>query len=131
MSIEIGIKGRADAVVTAENTAIAMGSGTVPVFATPCMAALMEASAVNALAPCLGEGENTVGTRLDICHDDATPVGLRVWAECHLTELRGKVCVFDVFAYDERGLIGKGIHERCLVNEARFLAKVESKKERP
>lgn len=131
MSISVGMKGRADSVVTAQNTAVAMGSGTVAVFATPCMAALMEQSAVNALASGLESGQTSVGTRLDIFHDDATPVGLKVWAECHLTELRGKICVFDVFAYDERGLIGKGVHERCVLDEARFLTRAERKREAP
>lgn len=127
MPFPVGIKGRAETVVTAENTAIAVGSGTVPVFATPCMAALMEQSAVSALAPYLSEGACSVGTRLEVCHDAPTPIGLRVWAECELIESHGKVSLFSVYAYDETGLIGKGLHERCLVGEERFLSKAAEK----
>ena len=81
MSLVIGLKGRAETVVTDQNTAAAAGSGLVPVFATPWMVALMEHAAVGATAGCLSEGEGTVGTRLDITHDAATPIGMNVWSE--------------------------------------------------
>ena len=81
MSIEVGMKGRAETVVTAENTAQAVGSGLVPVFATPYMVALMENAAVNAVQARLADDEGTVGTRLEVTHDAATPIGLKVWAE--------------------------------------------------
>ena len=85
MSLVIGLKGRAETVVTDQNTAAATGSGLVPVFATPWMVALMEHAAVDATAGCLSEGEGTVGTLLDITHDAATPIGMKVWAEAELT----------------------------------------------
>ena len=86
MSLVIGLKGRAETVVTDQNTAAAAGSGLVPVFATPWMVALMEHAAVDATAGCLSEGEGTVGTRLDITHDAATPIGTHrnQWQGPHL-----------------------------------------------
>lgn len=130
MSLTLGLQGRAETVVTEHNTASAVGSGLVPVFATPYMIALMENSAVNAVTPHLEEGQGTVGTHLDVSHDAATPVGMKVWAECTLKEIDGKRLVFDVAAFDEAGLIGKGTHERFIINTEKFLAKCEAKKNR-
>ena len=129
MSIEVGMKGRAEDVVREENTAQAVGSGTLPVFATPAMTALMEKAAWTSLAPYLGEGESTVGTKLEITHDSATPVGMKVWAESEVTEVDGRRIVLKVAAYDERGLIGQGVHERFVIQDARFLAKTAKKLE--
>lgn len=129
MSLEIGIKGRAETVVTAQNTADAVGSGLVPVFATPYMVALMENAAVNALTPHIDEGQGSVGTHLDISHDAATPIGMKVWAEAELTVVNGKALTFSVTAYDEAGVIGKGTHNRFIINVDKFLAKAEKKKE--
>ena len=129
MTIAVGQKGRAEAVVTEHNTAISVGSGTLPVFATPWMCALMEQAAWTAIAPALVEGESTVGTKLSIAHSSATPVGLRVWAESEVTLVDGKRVEFKVAAYDEAGLIGEGIHERYLVTNNRFLAKAARKLE--
>lgn len=129
MSLEIGIKGRADTVVTPQNTADAVGSGLVPVFATPYMVALMENAAVNALTPHLEEGQGSVGTHLDISHDAATPIGMKVWAEAELIELSGKALTFSVTAYDEAGVIGKGTHNRFIISVEKFLAKAAKKKE--
>ena len=128
MSVHTGLKGRAEAMVTPALTASAVGSGLVPVYATPYMVALMENSAVNALEGHLEEGQGTVGTHLNISHDAATPVGMKVWAECELMEISGKLLSFTVIAYDEAGVIGKGTHQRCIISTERFLAKVEQKK---
>lgn len=128
MSIELGIKGSAETTVVFENTAAAVGSGLVPVFSTPNMIALMENSAVNALAPFLPEGVGSVGTFLNVTHDAATPIGMKVWAECELTALDGKALTFSVTAFDEHGVIGKGIHGRFIINVEKFLEKVEKKK---
>lgn len=127
MSIAIGLKGRADSLVTPMNTARAMGSGTVPVFATPCMAALMENAAVQAVQPELREGESTVGTRLDVTHDAATPIGMKVWAEAELTEADGRKLTFSVTAFDETGKIGGGTHQRAVVQVDKFLARTQAK----
>lgn len=129
MSVTVGLKGRAESLVTEENTALTAGSGTLPVFATPFMCALMEKAAWTSIAPCLEEGESTVGTKLDITHDSATPLGMKVWAESQVTEVDGKRIVLKVAAYDEKGLIGQGIHERFIITDQRFLAKAARKLE--
>lgn len=127
MSLVVGMKGRSDAVVTPENTAEAVGSGLVPVFATPYMIALMENAAAETVAPALADGEGTVGTHLNVSHDAATPIGMKVWAEAELTEINGKALTFNVTAYDEAGLIGTGTHNRYIISVDRFLAKTQQK----
>ena len=129
MSLQVGARGRAQCVVTEENTAAAVGSGLLPVFATPQMIALMENAAVNAVQGALEQGQGTVGTRLDVTHDAATPIGMKVWAESEVTEGDGKRLVLKVAAYDEKGLIGQGTHERFIVTDERFLAKTAKKLE--
>ena len=129
MSVSVGMKGRCEAVVDEGLTAQAAGSGTLPVFATPWMCALMEKAAWTAVVPALNPGESTVGTKLNISHLSATPVGLKVWAESEVTLVDGKRMEFSVSAYDEKGLIGSGTHERFVVTDQRFLAKVQSKRE--
>lgn len=128
MTIEIGLKGRAETVVVQENTAAAVGSGLVPVFATPSMIALMEQAASSSLLPCLEEGQGSVGTHIDVTHESATPIGLKVWAETEVTEVNGKQITFTVSAYDEAGLIGRGTHKRAIITVKRFLSKTEQKK---
>ena len=128
MSIPVGIKGRSETVVTEQNTASAVGSGLVPVFGTPFMFALMENAAVDALTPYLEAGQGSVGTRLDVSHDAATPIGLKVWAEAELTAVEGKALTFAVTAYDEAGPIGKGVHHRFIIDVDRFLAKSQKRK---
>ena len=128
MSLTVGSKGRAEALVTEANTAAAVGSGLVPVFATPYMVALMENAAVNAVQAGLEAGQGTVGTRLEVTHDAATPVGMKVWAEAELTAVEGKKLTFTVRAFDEAGPIGGGTHERFIITVERFLAKAEAKK---
>ena len=130
MSIEVGLKGRSETVVTPSNTADAVGSGLVPVFATPYMIALMENAASGALLPCLAEDEGSVGTHLDVSHSSATPIGMKVWAEAEVTAVEGKKITFSVKAYDEAGEIGSGTHERFLIKPERFLAKTQAKLER-
>lgn len=122
-----GIKGRAEVVVDGTNTAKSINSGNLDVFATPYMVALMEHAACDSVAGELEDGMTTVGTRLDISHDAATPVGMRVWAESELVEIDGRRLVFDVKAYDECGMIGQGRHERFIVKADKFLAKVQAK----
>ena len=128
MSLTVGSKGKAETVVTEQNTANAVGSGLVPVFATPYMISLMENAAVNAVQAQLEEGQGTVGTKLDVTHDAATPIGLKVWAEAELTAAEGKKLTFSVKAFDEAGPIGGGTHERFIITVDRFLAKAEAKK---
>ena len=129
MSVTVGMKGRAEALVSGDNTAQTAGSGTLPVFATPWMCALMEQAAWTAVAPGLNEGESTVGTKLNISHLSASPVGIKVWAESEVTLVDGKRMEFKVAAYDEKGLIGEGTHERFVVTNEKFLAKTARKLE--
>ena len=127
MPITVGLKGRAESVVTEHNTAAAVGSGLVPVFATPFMIAIMENAAVNALLPHLAKDEGSVGTHLDVSHDAATPIGMKVWAEAEVLAVEGKKITFAVTAFDEAGSIGKGTHERFIIKPERFLAKTQAK----
>lgn len=129
MSVAVGMKFRVEDVVTQENTAISAGSGTLPVFATPFMCALMEKAAWMAIAPGLNEGESSVGTKLSISHVSATPVAMKVWAESEVTFVDGKRIEFKVTAGDEKGIIGEGTHERFIVTDDRFLAKTAKKLE--
>lgn len=126
--MEIGIKGRAEDTVSEKNVASRIGSGVVDVYATPCLIGLMEEAAQTSVAPFLGEGMTTVGTKLNVSHDAATPIGMKVWAESELVEEDGRRLVFSVKAYDECGLIGQGGHERFVVKLDRFMEKVGAKK---
>ena len=128
MSISVGAVGTASAVVTPENTAAAVGSGALPVFATPYMIALMENAACNAIADGLEEGQSSVGTKLDVSHDAATPVGTARHGQAELVEVDRRRLVFRVTAEDDAGPIGQGTHERFLIMADKFLAKAEAKK---
>jgi fluoroacetyl-CoA thioesterase len=127
--ISIGLNGRADSIVTEANTATAACSGALPVYGTPFMIALMEQAAFSSLEPHLAAGESTVGTKLQVTHLAATPIGMRVWAECTVTEVDRKRIVFSVTAYDEAGKIGEGVHERFIVRAEGFLEKTNAKLE--
>lgn len=125
--LETGIKGSAKTMVTEENTASAMGSGSLEVFATPAMVALMEECSWKLVLPYLEEGQGTVGTGLEIQHLSATPLGMEVTCQSTLTEVDGRKLTFEVEAYDAAGLIGKGTHQRFIVDNARFQAKANAK----
>ena len=127
MTITVGMKGEAFNLVERADTAQEVGSGSLLVYATPCMVALMEGAACEAIAEALKETETTVGTALNIEHISATPVGLEVRAEAEVTAVEGKVITFDVRAYDEAGEIGKGTHKRVIVNSQKFLDKAYTK----
>ena len=129
MSVTVGLKGRAETLVTQSNTATAACSGALPVFGTPFLCALMEEAAWKSIAPHLEPGQSTVGTRLDISHDSAIPVGMKVWAESEVTEVDGRRIELKVAAYDEKGLIGQGAHQRFIVQDEKFLARAAAKKE--
>lgn len=127
MEITVGMKGEVSTLVEREDTAKEVGSGSLLVYATPCMVALMEGAACEALADALGEDKTTVGTELNIQHISATPVGLEVRAEATVTAVDGKVITFEVTAYDEAGEIGKGTHKRVIVPVQKFLDKAYAK----
>ena len=125
----VGLTGEARIVVVPEVTAHHMGSGTVPVFATPQMVLLMERAAVNALAPHLAPGQQSVGTMVNVRHLAATPLGATVTARAELIAVDGRRLTFRVSAHDGTELIGEGTHERALIDLARFEAKVAAKTE--
>ena len=127
MLIEIGMKGKASTLAEREDTAQEVGSGSLLVYATPCMAALMEAAACDAVEQGLAEGETSVGIELNIQHTAATPVGLEVWAEAEVTAVEGKIITFTLSAFDEAGPSGTGTHKRAVVNAQRFLDKTYAK----
>ena len=129
MSLEVGVRGRADDIVTENNTAAAAGSGGLQVFGTPFMVALMEKAAWASIAPHLNPGDSTVGTKVNISHVSATPIGMKVWAESEVTLVDGKRIELKISAYDEKGLIGEGTHERFIVTDERFQAKTNRKLE--
>lgn len=127
MEITVGMKGIAETCVEREDTAKEVGSGSLLVYATPCMVALMEGAACEAIADALGDEQTTVGIALNIEHLAATPVGLEVRAEAEVTAVEGKIITFELHAFDEAGKIGKGTHKRCIVNSQKFLDKTYSK----
>ncbi len=126
--LKVGIKGKQTVLVTNENTAKAVGSGALDVFATPAMTALMEKTAFESVAEYLGEGEGTVGISLNIRHLAATPVGMTVTCESELTEIDRKRLVFTLKVSDGVDVIGDGTHERFIVNDEKFISKAEGKK---
>ena len=124
MELQSGIKNEKSIVVTEELTASKVGSGLLPVYATPSMIALMENTCADCVQPYMQEGDGTVGTSVDIKHVSATPVGKTVRCECTLTEVNGKKLVFELNAYDDKGLIGTGTHKRAIINSEAFMARL-------
>ena len=127
MNIEIGMKAEVTSYVEREDTAAEVGSGSLLVYATPCMAALMEGAACEAIADALTDKETTVGIELNLQHTSATPVGLEVRAEAVVTAVEGKIITFSITAFDEAGQIGSATHKRAVVNPQRFLDKTYEK----
>ena len=127
MEITVGMKAVVESFVEREDTAKEVGSGDLLVYATPCMAALMEGAACEAISGALKDTETTVGMELNIQHTSATPVGLDVRAEAEVTAVDGKVITFAITASDEAGEIGKATHKRVIVNSQKFLEKAYNK----
>lgn len=125
--LRLGLSGTVEIVVGTRDTAPHVGSGKIKVLATPVMVNLMEEAALNAVEGLLPEGFQTVGTRLEITHTAATPVGLHVIAGAELTHIDGRRLIFRVWADDETERIGQGVHERIVVNVARFDARAQEK----
>ena len=125
--ITVGMKGTATINVEREDTALEVGSGSLLVYATPCMVALMEGAACDAIAEALPEEKTSVGTELNISHISATPVGMEVRADAEVTEVNGSIITFSITAYDEAGKIGEGTHKRAVITTQRFLDKTYSK----
>ena len=127
MEITVGLKKEVFMEVERADTAAEVGSGSLLVYATPCMVALMEGAACEAIADCLPDNKTSVGTELNIAHLSATPVGLDVRAEAEVTAVEGNTITFHVCAYDEAGKIGEGTHKRVIVSTQRFLDKAYAK----
>ena len=125
--LQIGLENSASLKVDEKHTALSVGSGTLPVFATPSMIALMEKAASECVAPYLEENEATVGTLVNVTHISATPMRMTVTVAAKLVEIDGKRLVFDVTAVDEVGVIGKGKHERFIIKEDKFMKKTIAK----
>lgn len=127
MEITVGLKAEVSTLVETADTALEVGSGSLRVYATPCMAALMEGAACEALEGCLGEDQTTVGIELNLKHVAATPVGMDVRAAAEVTAVDGKIITFAITAYDEAGKIGEAEHKRAIVGIQKFLDRTYAK----
>lgn len=127
--LETGIKGTKTVTVNEANTAKTMGSGTLDVFATPALIALMEETCWRSVADQMEDGCGTVGTLLEIKHTAPTPIGMDVTCESELVEVDGRRLVFAVQAHDAKGLVGEGRHERFVIQNEKFQAKANAKRE--
>ena len=125
--LKIGMEYTVSAKVTQSNTALAMQSGTLEVFATPAVSALMEKAAFELVQPFLDESITTVGTMIFLEHVSASPIGADITAKAVLTDMNGRKFCFDIFAYDNAGLIAQGKHERFSVKIEKFMQKTNSK----
>lgn len=126
--VKTGLKKEISDSVTEKNTAIAMKSGALPVYATPAMMALMEQAAAELVQEYLPEGWTSVGIAMVVAHTSASPVGMKVRAEAKITAVDGRKISYEVAAFDQSGEIGRGTHERFAVNEEKFMKKTNSKK---
>lgn len=126
-NVKPGLEGTAELTVAEAHTAPRIGSGKIHVLATPVMINLMEAAALAAVENLLPDGRQSLGTRIDVSHIAATPVGMAVRATAVVTRVDGNHITFRVAARDEHDLIGEGTHERVVVNVARFDARVSQK----
>ena len=125
--MQIGITHTLTLTVTEKDSAKTYGSGTLDVFATPAMIALMERTAMESVAEYLAEDEATVGTAVNVQHLSATPIGCTVTCQSELTEIDGRKLTFKVTASDNKGVIGEGIHTRFIIKTEKFLAKASEK----
>ena len=123
--MEIGAKSTSTLVVTEQLTAAVMGSGDLPVLATPAMIALMENAAMNAVAPHLEAGQTTVGTQISTSHIKASALGATITATAVLTAVDGRSLTFAITAHEGDKTIGEGTHTRFIVDRERFLAKLK------
>jgi len=123
-----GIKGHIEQIVSEQLCADKIGSGLVKVFATPMMIALMEQTCNESVTPYLEAGQGTVGTHINVSHCAATPVGMKVWCDSELIDVDRRRLTFKVNAFDEKGLIGEGTHERFIIDTAKFQQKTNEKR---
>ena len=124
IQIPTGVRGKEELIVQFEDTAARYGSGLVEVYATPALVALMEKTCLTSVLKYLPEGFGTVGVKVDISHSKATPIGMRVTCESTLIEVDRRRLVFEVEARDEQGEIGRGRHERFIIDTKKFMQKL-------
>lgn len=125
--LEVGIKNSLKIKVTDDKTAKVLGSGTLDVFATPAMVALMEQTAAESVTPHLDSGITSVGTKINVEHLSADPVGIEVTCESTLTEIDNRRLTFDITVSDKHGLVGKAYHERFLIKSDSFMTRTNAK----
>ena len=127
-NLKVGLKNSAESFVTENDTAIKVGSGSLKVLATPKMIALMEKAAADLLEKILPENFTSVGISLNIQHTAPTPTGMKIFAEAEIIEVSGRKILFEVSAKDDVGEIGRGKHERFIVDRKKFQEKADSKR---
>jgi len=126
-AISPGLRAETEITVSEADTAARWGSGLVPVYSTPALVGQMENTAVVALSGHLPAGQTTVGGRIDVRHLAPTPVGMKVRAAAELVEVEGRKLVFRIEAWDAVEKVGEALHERFVIDEARFMARVQGK----
>jgi len=114
----------AGTVVTQHDTALAVGSGDLPVFATPMLLALMERAACQAIAHSLAGGQSSVGTQASIVHTAASPIGAEVTATATVSAVNGRQVEFELVAHCGGQEVGRGKHTRVIIDAARFMEKL-------
>lgn len=127
MSLSIGMVIELEKIVENKDSAKSYGSGLVDVFATPAMIAFMEQTCLQLAQKGIAKEEGTVGTLVNVTHTKATPIGMKVWCQAKLVEIEKRRLVFEVIARDEEGEIGRGMHERFIINTEKFMAKFAQK----
>lgn len=125
--MEIGMKGKGEVIVSEENTADRAGSGLLPVYATPNMVALIENTASRSIAGDLLEGQGTVGLYIEVEHLNPTPIGRKITCQTVLTEIDRKKLTFKAEVYDETGLVGRGTHQRFIIDNQKFMEKAKER----
>ncbi len=126
IQLHTGIKGNLTQTVTKKDTAAAYGSGLVEAFATPAMVAFMENTCLQSVEDYLPENYSSVGIRISVSHEKATPTGMKIFCASTLIEIDRKRLVFEVEARDEQGIIGRGQHERFIIDKAKFMTSLQS-----
>ncbi|MDR2126713.1 MAG: dihydrolipoamide acyltransferase [Prevotellaceae bacterium] len=125
MSIKLGTTAQSETMVDIGNTAISIGSGSLPVFSTPSLVALMENAATKCINDCFDETQTTVGIALNIEHTRASAAGEKIIAKATLVTINGRELLFNVEAYDSKGIVGHGLHKRFVINIENFMRKLK------
>ena len=126
-NLKVGLKNSAEIVVEEKFTALAMGSGSLKVLATPQMICLMEKAAADLVEKILPTEFTSVGILMNVKHTAPTPVGMKIHADAEIISVEERKIIFEVAAYDEVGEIGRGTHERFIVQREKFQNKADEK----